>query len=187
MRIIILLLLFASCSSVHESRSHAKAYAQAIYQNQCEEAQNAIPLEKDNSQFIRFYQGTMGYMISIPMIAVMPLVDFYSMGRCQYGGCTSRDKSLGELLFPTTNWTYEATKDLRCPDHTYYLHKFVEVASCYEKRNDEASLIIAYSQLSSLNKAYDIGFTCTQNRDAQVIKEQLSRVKEKLQSFDSYH
>ncbi len=154
----LLLFILYSCSSVNEDHSFAKKYQEAIFENDCETAQNNIPLEKDDTKYMRFYQGSMGYLVSIPMLSVTSLLDMMLMGRCQYGcPSTEQDKDMLEFLFPTTSWTYETTKELRCPDNSYYVNKFIEVAKCYEKRGDIDSLKTAQGQLSYLNEKYESG------------------------------
>lgn len=109
------------------------------------------------------------------------------LGRCRYG-CP--DNGYGarlltwqqsvEMLFPNSVNTYEATKDMRCPDTSYYMLKFLEISECYEKRGDKESLKKSYDQLKYVDDDYENGLSCVRVRDAKVIKDSLERVKKKL-------
>jgi hypothetical protein len=148
--------------------------------NKCEEAQEKIPLEKSNTQFLRFYQGSIGYMATISVMPATMVLDFILMGRCRYSCSENQNESFLVNLFPTTTFTYEHTKDMRCPDNSYYIQKFIEVAECYEKRGDKISLEKALSQLNFLEEEYNSSFTCIQIRDGQIIKLIKERINKKM-------
>ncbi len=57
-------------------------------------------------------------------------------------------------------YAYENTKDMRCPDNSYYVQKFIEVA-----------------------ESYNSAFTCVQAREGQIIKAAKERIKKKIQSL----
>jgi len=170
---------------MHDRNEHANSYRGHISEGKCEKAQETIPLEKSNNKFMRYYKGAMGYLTTIPLIAVTVPVDLILMLRCRYG-CPKAEKrkKILEFMFPTTSWTYETSKPQRCPDNSYYINKFLEIASCYENRGDKNSLAIAYDQLDNLSQSYDSTFTCIQIRDGQVIKEQRFRVLLKLSELN---
>ena len=175
---ILLTVALSSCSTVDKQRQYSLDYERYIQAGQCKDAQEVIPLEKDDSNVLRFYQGSIGYISSVGVLSASVLLDLILLGRCRYG-CSDRDKEILDILFPTTTWTYEATKDMRCPDNSYYIRKLLEVARCYEDQNSVYSLAQAHEQLQQLLERYDDGPTCIQNRDAQVIKMSIARVNHK--------
>lgn len=145
-------------------------------------AQEQIPLEKDDTQFLRIYQGSIGNLAYISTVPITVSMDFMILGRCEYS-CPEADyKPFIEVLFPTSTYTYEYTKDMRCPDTSYYIQKFLEVSACYENRADRESMQRAFSQLKYLDDQFEEGPTCIQHRDAQVIKSIRKRVGDKLSS-----
>lgn len=185
MRFILILCLtvITSCSSFSQKPSYAIKYRQNIKNGECEKAQETIPLEKDDTQFLRFYQGSIGYLAYISLLPVTVGLDFVLMGRCQYGCRYQPDKKFLEFLFPTSTYTYESTKGMRCPDTSYYVNKILEIAECYEKRNIQVALIESLNQISYLDHEYENGPTCISVRDAQVIKETKERLTKQLAAF----
>lgn len=147
---------------------------------ECEKAQNTIPLEKDDTQFLRFYQGSIGYLAYVSLLPVTVGLDFALMGRCKYGCPHEENEAFMETLFPTSSYTYESTKGMRCPDTSYYVNKFVEIAECYERRNNKEALTESLNQITYLDEQYENGPTCINIRDAQIIKETKKRLIEQL-------
>ena len=179
--LLVMTLLLFGCASFHTNKKYAKEYRDSIQNKDCEKAQEIIPLEKDDTKYIRFYKTTLGYTASLSILPTTMILDLLLLGRCRYG-CPQEDKQkeLIEILFPTTTFSYEHTKDLRCPENSYYLQKFIEVVECYEKRDDLKSLEKSFSQISYLSKTYHSPATCIQVRDGQVIDHLQERIAKKL-------
>ncbi|MBO9666890.1 MAG: hypothetical protein J7501_08760 [Bdellovibrio sp.] len=78
-------------------------------------------------------------------------------------------------------YTYEATKDMRCPDMSYYVQKFINVSECYERRADNDSLKKSREMLEMLRVRYESGPTCIRSRDYQVIKKYQELINKKLE------
>lgn len=182
MKIAVLLLfgIMVSCSS-KPNKLYTTSYRQSIVEGECEYAQNNVPLEKDDTQFLRIYQGTIGYVAYVSTLPVTVGLDFILMGRCRYG-CPNETKNMTyfEMLFPTSVYTYESTKDIRCPDTSYYVQKFLEISECFEKRADKVSLQKSLDQLDYLVNEFENGPTCIRIRDADVAKKSRERVIQKI-------
>ena len=177
------LTLLFSCASLRNFHPYVSEYRENIVAGNCERAQNHIPLEKDYTQFFRFYQGSMGYIAYVSTLPVTVGIDLLLLGRCKFGCPTESEKSVLEALFPTSSYTYEYSKDLRCPDTSYYIQKFLEVAECYEKKADIESLKKSLNQLEYLSNEFESGPTCTKFRDFQVIKDAKKRVEKKIRNI----
>ncbi len=171
------------CSSIHDSSRtyYPNKFRENIAAANCEAAESQIPLEKDSTQFVRIYQGTIGYMAYASTVPFTVGVDLLLMGRCRFG-CPSeeREKEFLELLFPTSTYTYEYTKGMRCPDTSYYAQKFLEVADCYERRGDEHSLKTVHQQLKFTEESFESGPSCMTVRDYQTIVVMRKRIEKKF-------
>lgn len=178
------LVLFVSCANVIKNSPNALKFRDHIYKGECKEAQDRIPLEKSETGLLRFYQGSLGYLASTSMVPITLTLDMILLGRCQYGGCKMpEDGTIHGQLFPSTTWTYEATKNIRCPDTSYYVQKFLEIAECYEKKEDIFSLNQSLAILGELKKNYEDYFTCIQSRDGILIESAHKRVTGKMKSL----
>lgn len=182
-----LVLLLTSCSVSQIKHDYALSYREKIAAGNCERAQDAIPLEKDDTQFFRFYQGSIGYLAYVSSLPITVGLDMILLGRCNKYGCPDdrENKPVLEFLFPTTTYTYESSKDMRCPDTNYYIQKFLEIAECYEKRNTRASLETSMSQLTYIVDDFSNGPSCIRVRDAQVVSESKRRIEKKLNEIVS--
>lgn len=179
------ILLLSSCSVSRIKHDYALSYRDKIAAGNYEGAHDAIPLEKDDTQFFRFYQGSIGYLAYVSSLPISVGMDMLLWGRCQYGCRYEESKPVLELLFPTTTYTYETSKDMPCPDTNYYVQKFLEIAECYEKRNTKASLETSMSQVTYLVDDFSNGPSCIRVRDAQVVNESKKRIEKKLNTIVS--
>lgn len=177
--IFFLLLILFSCTSLERRPNYLISYRENILTEKCESAQDQIPLEKDATQFFRFYSGSFGYLAYVSTLPVTVGLDLLLAARCKYG-CPGDRRPFIEELFPTSTYTYEAFKDLRCPDTSYYIQKFMEISECYEKRGTKADLQKSLSQLKYLEDDYESGPSCIKIRDAQAVKKSIERVNRKL-------
>ena len=180
---IFIFLLIISCRSIYKPRGHALDYRRAISYGHCEDAQKTIPFEKDNKNVMTFYQGSIGYLVSATFLPVTVALDIILISRCRYG-CNDKELKTMDILFPTSTWTYESTKDFRCPDNSYYVQKFLEISSCYSSRNKKEDLKQAKAILDYLNDSFDSPMTCISRRDGAVIKDQLKTVNERIDNSE---
>ena len=185
MKFFVLLSFFAlvSCRTLEYRPNYLIDYRESILVGKCEEAQNQIPLEKDETQFFRFYSGSVGYLAYVSTLPVTVGLDLLLLGRCRYI-CNEQGKPIIEFIFPTSSYTYENFKDMRCPDTSYYVQKFLEISECYEKRATRSDLEKSLSQLKYVEDDYNSGPSCIKIRDVQVVKRSRERVKGKLKVFN---
>ena len=185
MKLFALLSLFAlfSCRSLENRSNYLISYRASILGGKCESAQDQVPLEKDETQFFRFYSGSVGYLAYVSTLPVTVGLDLLLIGRCRFG-CPGNTQPFMEYLFPTSSYTYETFKDMRCPDTSYYIQKFLEISECYEKRATISSLEKSLAQLKYLEEDYNSGPSCIKIRDIQSVKSAMSRVEEKLKTIN---
>lgn len=174
----IIFLAISGCVSMKQEQSNFPLeYRDNIANGRCEAAQARIPLEKNDSEFMRLYQTTLGYAVYISTLPVTVGLDALLMQRCRVG---CHNLPINEALFPLSSRSYEYTKGLRCPDTSYYVQKYLEIVECYERRGDIASLEVAIDRLNYIKTEYNSGPSCLALRDYRVVDSSLDRVNEKL-------
>ena len=180
------LLFCFSCASLNEKNTLNINYRNYLSENKCEMAADEIPLEKDNAQYLRLYQGTLGYLAYFYSLPLTIGFDFLLMFRCKYG-CPAEDKNktVIEYVFPTTTYTYEQSKDMRCPDTSYYAQKFLEISDCYGRLGDKKSLKFAIDQIRFIEASYNSGPSCLKIRDFQAIRATRERLENQLSKIES--
>lgn len=172
--------IISSCVSKTRVNSYVEKYEKSLDKKECEIAESQIPLEKDETKYIRLYQGAVGFVGYLGSVPLTVGLDLLLLGRCRYT-CIRREEEFLETIFPTSTYTYENTKDLRCPDTSYYVLKVIEISKCYESRGDKKSLEYAISQLNLIEDSYkSYGLSCLKLRDFNLIKFVKSRLAEKL-------
>lgn len=180
-KFLLILLLWPSCSSLKGSGHYKIEFRENLAANKCEEAQNQVPLEKNDTGFLRFYQGTIGNAAYVSTVPITLGMDFLLMFRCQYVCPEANRKPFLEVLFPTSMLTYESSKDMRCPDTSYYVEKVLEIAECYARRGDALSLKIAVDQLNFVVHEYNrSGPSCLKIRDYEAVVATLDRLTNSL-------
>lgn len=180
MKRLLILLILISCSSPKKATNYHVKFRKLIKEQQCSSAQKVIPLEKDETKALRFYKGTIGYVGSLSVMGATVMLDVILMMRCRYG-CNERDRTFLETLFPTTSFTYEHTKDMRCPDNSYYVNKLIEVAECYERKDTFKDDEEALSLLRFLRKQSETSATCVKKSDRKVVLSNIWRIEEKIE------
>lgn len=185
--IFIPLILFNSCASLKSYGDYGMSYQKHITAGKCEAAQEQIPLEKDETKYLQFYQGALGYLAYVSTIPVTVGFDLIVLGRCRYICPEQGTKPELEIIFPASTYTYEHTKDMRCPDTSYYAQKLLEISKCYESREDEASLQKARDQLRFIEESYEsLGPSCLKLRDYKSIVAIRVRIDEKIKKLHSH-
>jgi len=180
-KFLLFLLLLPSCASLNSSSYYAIEFKENLAANKCEAAQNQVPLEKNDTEFLRFYQGAIGNAAYISTVPVTLGMDFLLMFRCRYVCPEANRKPLLEVLFPTSMFNYESSKNMRCPDTSYYVGKVLEIAECYGRRGDSLSLKIAVDQLNFVVHEYNRGGpSCLKIRDYEAVVATLDRLSNSL-------
>jgi hypothetical protein len=176
-----LAVLCFSCAAIDKRNSHAIGYRDHLVAGRCEAAGESFRRDRISFNDYRFFQSAVGHVAYLGTVPVTLYLDVFAMQRCRYG-CLSETsfKGLLETLFSFSTNSYEAMKELRCPDTSYYILQHLEVAECFERRGDLASLEESLKSLQNLEQFYSGPVSCLRVKDLQVIQRAILRLKMKL-------
>lgn len=192
MKNLLLVLLLVSCASKPD-----KKFKKLIKQNKCEEAALNIPdftLQKTKAHVDALPGKGASYILTsaaygfdvvayvtsgiiLPAILCSPAIAIDVMAKVESGlstACltginsefTKNQKSFGYK-------TYQKTEDFRCPNFEFTINHIVEVAECYEKRNDKEKAIF---QLMELTDPKTLG--------GCINKEQIKDIEKRIQALE---
>ena len=193
MKRLFLVLLLVSCATKPDGK-----FRQLIKQNRCEDAALNIPdftLQKTKAHVEALPGKGASYILTsaaygfdvvayvasgiiLPIIVCSPAIAIDVMAKADTGlttACvvgvndelTKGQKSLGYK-------TYEKTEDFRCPNFEFTINHIVEVAECYEKRNDKQKAIVQYMEL-----------TDPKTLGGCIDKKQIKEIKKRIQALEN--
>jgi hypothetical protein len=193
MKNLFLVLLLVSCASKPDAK-----FNKLLKQNKCEEAALNIPdftLQKTSAHVQALPGKGASYLLTsaaygvdvvafvasgiiLPVLLCSPAIAIDVMAHSQ-GGMSSacvevvmsevthkNQKSLGYK-------TYKKTADIRCPNFEFTIDHIVEVAECYEKRNDKEKAIFQYMELTDPNTL-----------GGCIDKEQIKNIQKRIQALE---